>query len=120
MFWFPAPSNPSPEVVSALAAEREYLLGEWTSGKIAMAMIIPLTFLALAAAFWRRSIILGAAVVNGMVLTKVIWTSVFFEKGSFYAHLLPALTGLVICDVLFAIWIITGKKRTKNAGQAVP
>ncbi len=111
MFWFPAPSNPSPAVIAALEAERAYLLGEWTWGKILLAMIVPLTFIALGAAFWQRSLLLGLVVVNGMVLTKIVWTSVFFDQAGFHAHLLPALTGLAIFDTLFIVWIRFRKKR---------
>lgn len=45
MFWFPAPAVPSPMAMQLLAAERAYLFGEWTWWKIAVALLIPATFL---------------------------------------------------------------------------
>ena len=52
MAWFPAPVHPDPAVVHFLEVERDYLLGEWTVAKVAMSLIVPLTFPALAAALW--------------------------------------------------------------------
>ena len=56
MAWFPAPESPDPAVVSMLAAERDYLLGEWGAAKAAIALLVPLVFLGIAAALWRRSV----------------------------------------------------------------
>ena len=40
----PGPARPDPAVVHFLQVERDYLLGEWTAAKIAMSLIVPLTF----------------------------------------------------------------------------
>lgn len=105
MFWFPAPDVPSPMALELLAAEREYLLGPWSWWKIAVALLIPATFTALALAFWHRSFLWGVVVVNVIVLTKVAWSFVVFSiEGAFY-HLVPAALGLVICNgILGAAW----------------
>jgi len=55
MFWFPAPASVSPAVAEMLASEQVYLLGEWTLLKVLIALIVPVTFTALALAFWKRS-----------------------------------------------------------------
>jgi hypothetical protein len=34
MFWFPAPSSPSQDVLDALEAERRYLMGPWPWWKV--------------------------------------------------------------------------------------
>jgi hypothetical protein len=115
MFWFPAPSNPSPEVLAALEAERNYLTGDWTVAKILIAALIPATFAALGAAFWRRSFVFGAVVLNGMALIKVVWTSFYFDHGSFVAHLLPALIGLGICDFFLVAWFWRRRCKMKTA-----
>jgi hypothetical protein len=103
MFWFPAPDVPSPMALELLAVERDYLLGEWTWWKIAVALLIPATFLALAIAFWKRSFVWGIVVVNVIVLTKVAWSFAFFTlEGALY-HLVPAAMGLAICNVVLII-----------------
>jgi hypothetical protein len=105
MFWFPAPETPSPMVSEVLAAERAYLLAPWTWWKFAIALLIPATFVALAAAFWRRSVLWGVAVVNIIALTKIAWSFVFFSREGALYHLVPAATGLAICNaVLLGAW----------------
>ena len=103
MFWFPAPQVASPAVLAALEAERDYLLGEWNLGKLLVALLVPLTFAALALAFWHRSFRWGVVVFNAMILIKIVWTGVYFEPDAFLAHLLPALIGLAACN-LFFLW----------------
>src|SRR3712207_4368585 len=100
MFWFPAPENPSPAVIKMLAAEEEYLTGEWTLAKILMALLIPISFTALALAFWKRSLLYGLAVINAMVLFKVTWTFVVSDEAGALAHLPAAVLGLAICDAV--------------------
>jgi hypothetical protein len=100
MFWFPAPENPSPAVIKMLAAEEEYLTGEWTLAKILMALLIPISFTALALAFWKRSLLYGLAVINAMVLFKVTWTFVVCDEAGALSHLPAAVLGLAICDAV--------------------
>jgi hypothetical protein len=103
MFWFPAPEVPSPMALELLAAEREYLLGPWSWWKIAVALLIPATFTALALAFWHRSFFWGLVVVNVIVLTKVAWSFKFFSiEGALY-HLVPAALGLAACNLVIMI-----------------
>jgi hypothetical protein len=104
MFWFPVPETVSPAVLDALEAERNYLLGQWNVWKLAVALLVPLLFTALALALWRRSILWGLGVVNAMVLIKVVWTGIFFEQQAFTAHLLPALLGLAVCNIALIWW----------------
>jgi hypothetical protein len=112
MFWFPAPEVPSPMALELLAAERDYLLGNWTWWKIVVALLIPATFMALATAFWRRSFVWGIAVVNIIVLTKVVWSFAFFSvEGALY-HLVPAALGLAICNAVLIVarrWLMGPK-----------
>lgn len=115
MFWFPAPPVVSDAVKAALTAEREYLLGEWQATKLLLALLVPLSFAALAAAFWRRSILWGAVVVNLMVLTKVLWTGLYFDRHAFLAHLLPAGLGLLTCNFAFAWW---SRRSVRHADRA--
>lgn len=105
MFWFPAPAQPDPRAIEMLEAEREYLLGDWTLWKILIALLIPAGLGTLALAFWKRSIWYGAALINAMVLFKIGWTFVFAEAEGALLHLLPAVLGLAICNVvLFAVF----------------
>lgn len=99
MAWFPAPEHPDPAVVRMLAVERDYLLGEWTPPKVAVALLVPLTFAALAAALWRRSIGWALVVVNIAVLSKVGWTYGVDGGAGADAHLVPALLGLAVVDL---------------------
>jgi hypothetical protein len=93
--------------MSMLAAERDYLLGEWTLWKFAIALLVPAGLGALGRAFWKRSMWYGMALINAMVLFKIGWTFVFADAEGALLHLLPAAIGLGIVDatiVLAARW----------------
>jgi hypothetical protein len=105
MGWFPAPRTPNPAVVRMLAVEREYLLGAWTASKVALAAVVPLTFVALAAALWRRSVGWALVVVNAAVGIKIAWTFAVDDAGAgALAHLPAALAGLAVVDLALAWW----------------
>jgi hypothetical protein len=119
MFWFPAPETPSPLALELLAAERDYLLAPWTWWKVAVALLIPATFVALAAALWRRSFAWGLAVVNFIVVAKVAWSFVFFTTEGALYHLVPAATGLLACNAaLGGAWWLLRRRSAPNPPPA--
>jgi len=120
MAWFPAPSEPAPAVIEMLRVEQEYLLGEWTIWKIAVALLVPVIFGALAAALWRRSLGWALVVINGAVLFKIAWTFFFDGEGTgALAHLPTALVGLAVVDAVLVgagLWL---KHRTARVPAEV-
>jgi hypothetical protein len=119
MAWFPAPAEPSARAVEILAAERDYLLGPWGPAKVAVALLVPVSFAALALAFWRRSVAWGAVVLNAMPLAKIAWTfAVFPHEGALY-HLVPALAGLVVCNAAL-VWAVRIRRRRAAGRPAQP
>jgi hypothetical protein len=100
MFWFPAPEHTGPAVNEMLASEKDYLTADWTLWKVAIALLIPLTFAALGLAFWRRSLVWGLAVLNAAILFKIAWTFLFSTQAGALSHLPAAVLGLVVCDAL--------------------
>ena len=110
MFWFPEPERPDPRVVEFLAAEKEYLTGDWTLTKVLLSLLVPVSFTALALAFWRRSLLYGLVVIDSMVLVKIAW-SFYYGGESGLALLPPALVGLIACNaaVLYAAYRVRGK-----------
>jgi hypothetical protein len=111
MFWFPAPVTPSPGVVEALRAEREYLLGSWSTGKFALSLLVPGMLFALALGFWRRSFLWGAVALNATAALKVGWTAFAFSSAGFLEHAAPAIAGLLICNLLLYAWY---RRRHRN------
>ncbi|MGY4827297.1 hypothetical protein ACVNIS_01815 [Sphaerotilaceae bacterium SBD11-9] len=111
MFWFPVPERVPPGVQAALAAEREYLLSPWSIPKIVVALLVPGMLAALALAFWRRSLVWGAVVVNAIALAKVSWTGAVFEQEGFLEHLAPAIAGLVVCNAVLAVWYVRLRRK---------
>jgi hypothetical protein len=97
MFWFPAPEAADPRAAAFLAMERAYVDGAWTSSKIALIALIPIWFVALAYAFWRRSWLAGLAVINLGVALKVVW-SFYFGGASAWSIIAPVGLGLIICN----------------------
>lgn len=118
MFWFPAPAVPHPAVVSALEAERIYLTEPWTLPKLALSLLVPATLIALARAFWVRSFLWGAVVLNGIAFIKIGWTAYYFDSKAFLSHLAPAVTGLFVCKSLLVIWYRHTERISAKAGSA--
>jgi hypothetical protein len=96
MFWFARPDIVSDQVKEFLQFEKDYLYGTWTSIKILMALTIPISFIALALAFWKRKPALGIAVVVFMAVGKIAW-SIQNAGESGQSILAPAMIGLILC-----------------------
>ncbi|HLT06460.1 MAG TPA: hypothetical protein VK014_02980 [Cyclobacteriaceae bacterium] len=99
MFWFSRPEVVPDNVQSFLAFEKAWLYGDWTYQKILLILTVPLSFLALGLAFWKRSLWIGLAVVVLMATGKIIW-SVQHAGEAGKSILTPAVVGLGICIVL--------------------
>jgi len=97
MFWFPAPALVDPSVEQFLQAEKDYILGEWTSAKVLLSLTVPAFFYFLALAFWKRSWWWGVAVINLAAIGKIAW-SVTEGGASGWAVLVPAVIGMLVCD----------------------
>jgi hypothetical protein len=96
MFWFPKPESVNDQVIQFLKFEKEYLLGEWKAEKIATLSTVPISFILLALAFWKRSIKAGVIVLFFIALSKIIWS--ITEAGEAgRSILIPAIGGLAIC-----------------------
>lgn len=96
MAWFPPPEVAGAQVVKFLAMEKDYLHGTWDGPKVLMSLLVPITFVALGAAFWRRNLWFGLFVLVAMAGGKLVW-SVAFGGESGKAIFAPALLGLVAC-----------------------
>jgi hypothetical protein len=116
MAWFPAPAQPDPAMVQMLEVERDYLTGEWTLGKVVIALLVPVAFGAIGVALWRRSIGWGLVVINAAVLFKIAWTYFFDAEGAGAdAHLPAALIGLAVVD---AVLVLGLRRRRRHARPA--
>jgi uncharacterized membrane protein YccC len=96
MFWFPKPEIVSESVIDFLEFEKEYLYGEWNLSKQLLTLTIPTSFIALGLAFWKRSVIMGIAVVVLMATGKMVW-SIQNAGESGKSILIPAILGVLIC-----------------------
>jgi hypothetical protein len=122
MSWFPAPETVSPAVIEMLAAEEEYLTGDWTMAKILLALIVPISFAALGLAFWKRLLVWGLAVINGAVLIKTGSTFVISTEAGAMSHLPAAVLGLAVLNAVVLYVVHRMRKRsapkpTREAGQ---
>jgi hypothetical protein len=122
MFWFPAPERSDSMTLEFLAVEKEYLTGDWTTAKVLMALLVPISFAALGLVFWKRSIVYGLVLMNAIVLIKLAW-SFYFGDASGGLTLLPsALAGLAVCDAVILYVVRRMRKRSspkspQQAGQ---
>jgi len=74
MFWFNRPEVVSDNIKIFLKFEKDWLYGEWNYKKIMLIVTIPVSFIALGLAFWKRSIFMGLGVVILMATGKIVWT----------------------------------------------
>lgn len=99
MFWFNKPEIVTSEVTNFLQFEKEWLYGEWNVNKMLLILTIPISFIALALAFWKRSLIMGLGVVVLMATGKIVW-SVYNAGEAGKSIIMPAILGLLICSGL--------------------
>ncbi|WP_304509494.1 hypothetical protein [Anaerotignum sp.] len=103
MFWFPKPNTIDPKVGEFLAMEREYLTGNWTTSKIAVTSIVPISMGLLIWVLWNCNIKGGVGVIIGIAIGKIIWSVA--EGGASGAKVIvPALLGLGICLIAIIWW----------------
>jgi len=114
MFWFPAPATDDPRATAFLAMERQYITGTWTLAKSAMTALVPLWFVVLAWAFWRRSWWAGFLVVNVGALLKVIW-SFYFAGGSAWSIIPPVGLGAVVVNL---VMLYAYRRVRRTSGRA--
>lgn len=96
MFWFPVPASYSPQVLEFLAFEMDYLKGTWTVPKIVMSLAVPLFFLILLIAAWKRNWKWLLGVIIAAAVLKFVWSIVFSGEAGI-SILKPALIGLIVC-----------------------
>jgi hypothetical protein len=115
MFWFPAPERVDPQAAEFLAVERKYLTSDWTLAKVLLALVVPVSFAALAVAFWRRSLVWGLAVINAMVLVKLVWSFYFGDTSGGLTLLPSAIVGLAVCDAVI-LYLVRRSRRGSSPG----
>jgi hypothetical protein len=104
MFWFPAPDEVGPRAAAFLAMERDYVTRDWTWAKSASTGLVPLWFVALGWAFWRRSWIAGIVVVNVGAALKVVW-SFYYGSGTAWSIIPPVVLGAAVCNGVLVYWM---------------
>lgn len=96
MFWFPKPVEVDESVIQFLQFEKDWLTGQWNLPKMILALTVPFSLTLLAISFWKRSLLMGLAVVVLMASGKTIW-SIYNAGDAGKSILLPAVAGLVLC-----------------------
>lgn len=96
MFWFNKPAIVSEDVIEFLQYEKEWLYGTWDYKKVLMMTTIPISFIALGLAFWKRSLLMGLGVIVLMATGKIIW-SIYNAGEAGKSIIIPAVIGLLLC-----------------------
>ena len=113
MFWFPAPDATSDKVNEFLAMEMNYLHGSWDLTRVMFTLAIPVTFVFLGLAIWKRELKAGLFVVVFMAFIKIVWS--LMEGGeSGTSILIPAILGLIVCLLLIFFGFKILEKRKSN------
>ncbi len=106
MMWFPAPAVASEQAKEFLQMESEYLFGTWNFAKTLMALTVPLMFILLGMAFWRRKYLYGFLVIALSSIGKMLW-SVVYGGESGYVLFPAAIIGILLSGAV----IFIGQKR---------
>jgi hypothetical protein len=77
--------------------EQQYVTGGWTWVKTGMTLLVPVWFVLLGAAFWRRSWLAGLGVINVGIVLKVIW-SFYFGGDTAWSIIPPVVIGAIVCN----------------------
>ncbi len=102
MMWFPEPSVPSEQAQNFLKMEINYLSANWSWVKILMTAIVPLIFILLGVAFWRKKALWGFIVLMVSIVIKMLWSVV--EGGDSGYVLFPAaILGILVSGILIYI-----------------
>ncbi len=109
MFWFPAPSETSQRAAEFLAMEQQYVISGWTWPKVAMTLLVPIWFVLLGAAFWRKSWIVGLLVINLGAALKVVW-SFYFAGDSAWSIMPPVVVGAVIINTVL-VYVLRRRRK---------
>ncbi|MDZ4171933.1 MAG: hypothetical protein U1C19_07175 [Methanobacteriaceae archaeon] len=112
MFWFPTPETVSQQSLEFLQMEKDYLTSDWGLGKVSLSLMVPLSFVALGAAFWKRNLLFGLSVIVLIAVLKIIWSAAFGGESGM-SIIVPAILGLIICSVL----IYFGFKRLERTNN---
>lgn len=112
MFWFNAPQETSPEVAGFLEYEKSWLRGKWDASKVLLTFTVPLSLGLLAFAFWKRSMVMGMAVLVLIAGGKMLW-SVMSAGEVGKSVFLPAVAGLCLCVVLVFLAVRKFRKQEK-------
>ena len=99
MLWFPTPDVVSEEALQFLQLEMDYLNSSWGLAKVLMTLLVPLSLIALGAAFWKRNLLFGISVIVLIAVAKILWSAVYGGEAGM-SILAPAIVGLIICVVL--------------------
>jgi hypothetical protein len=117
MFWFPAPDTPDARVGEFLAFERDWLTGPWTLAKVVWTSLVPAGLGAYCLVFWKRSLLWGAVLLNLIALGKLFW-GVTVGAGTGWAMTVPALAGLLLCDVVLVVALQMRRHSRKAAASS--
>lgn len=113
MFWFNKPTIVSEDVIKFLQYEKEWLYGTWNYKKVLMMTTIPISFIALGLAFWKRSLLMGLGVIVLMATGKIIW-SIYNAGEAGKSIIIPAVIGLLLCCGLIFYGFKKFEKKDKN------
>lgn len=116
MIWFPAPAEPDPQVAAFLAMEKTRIRAGLDLKNLLGLAAILLYGGALAAAFWRRSLLLGGVVVASGALAKALWG--LAEGGDSGTVLLPFAFGSAI--LIISILVCIGWQRRQQRQRTRP
>jgi hypothetical protein len=109
MLWFAAPATPDPTSATFLEVERQWIAGPLTLAQVLLTALIPVWFIALAAAFRRRMWVAAASVIVAGTTLKIAWS--FYVGGASAWIVVPPVAfgnAVVAAGLMYAYW------RTKN------
>lgn len=113
MFWFPVPERINPEMQAVLDYE-QMLLSNPLSAVLTLAFMMGFLVL-IGAAFWKRSLGWGLAVLNVTLIGKVV-LSVMLTGENGWAPLGNTMFGLILVNGI-GLLLIAWRRKRRQAGR---
>jgi hypothetical protein len=107
-FWFPMPAQVDPSATEFLNVEREYMESAWNLTKVLLTLSVPVGLAAMSYTFWKRSLLMGLLIIDGIFLLKSVFSVELDASGW---ALIPFL---IIALAVFNVVILLAVRFVRN------
>jgi hypothetical protein len=115
-FWFPMPAQPDPSVLEFLDSERQWMMSAWDFSKVLLVSSVPVGLALIGLAFWKRSLLMGLLLLDGIFILKSVYSVELDESGWALVPFLIVAVAVFNVGILFIVrWVRNRFHHHENA-----